>query len=133
MAREPMARPLPRVKSNLWWNRSMPYRIFLLRELSAVFLAIYMVLLLVLVQQVRDGEGSFEDYLEVLQNPILWIFHVVALAFALLHTVTWFRAVPKATVVKLRGQRLPDMQVLAGVYALFAAASIVVLVIFLIA
>ena len=32
-----MARPLPRSSSRIWWNRSWPYRIFLLRELSAVF------------------------------------------------------------------------------------------------
>lgn len=127
-----MARPLPRQKSNLWWNRATPYRIFMLREFSAVFLAIYMVLLLVLVDRVRDGEG-FGDWLDVLQNPLLIALHVVILLFALLHTVSWFRAVPRATVVKLGGQRMPDMQVVAGVYALWAAASVVVLVVFLIA
>jgi fumarate reductase subunit C len=128
-----MARPLPRTSSNLWWNRAMPYRIFLLRELSAVFLAIYMILLLILVRQVRAGDDSFADYLEVLQNPLLIAFHVVALPFALLHTVSWFRAVPKAMVVKVGERRVPGVQLIAGVYAIWAAASAVVLVVFLVA
>ena len=126
-----MAGPLPRTKSNLWWNRSWPYRIFLLRELSAIFVAIYMVLLLVLVQQVRAGEGSFEDYLDVLQNPILWAFHIVALAFALLHTVTWFQAVPKALPLKIGGRRVPPLQLIAGNYLIWTIVSVVVLVVFL--
>ena len=52
-----MPGPLPRTKSNGWWNRRWPYRVFLLRELSSVAVAAYVALLLVLVSQVRDGEG----------------------------------------------------------------------------
>ena len=126
-----MARPLPRRSSAIWWNRSMPYRIFLLRELSAVSIAIYMVLLLILVQQVRDGEGSFEDYLDVLQNPVLVIFHIVALLFALLHTATWFQAMPKGLPLKIGERRIPPMQLIAGNYVIWAVVSVVVLIVFL--
>ena len=126
-----MARPLPRRSSAMWWNRSMPYRIFLLRELSAVSIAIYMVLLLILVQQVRDGEGSFDDYLDVLQKPVVVISHIVALLFALLHTVTWFQAVPKALPLKIGERRVPPMQLIAGNYVIWAVVSVVVLIVFL--
>ena len=126
-----MARPLPRRSSAMWWNRSMPYRIFLLRELSAVSIAIYMVLLLILVQQVRDGEGSFDDYLNVLQKPVVVISHIVALLFALLHTVTWFQAVPKALPLKIGERRVPPMQLIAGNYVIWAVVSVVVLIVFL--
>ena len=126
-----MARPLPRRSSAMWWNRSMPYRIFLLRELSAVSIAIYMVLLLILVQQVRAGEGSFDDYLDVLQKPVVVISHIVALLFALLHTVTWFQAVPKALPLKIGERRVPPMQLIAGNYVIWAVVSVVVLIVFL--
>ena len=89
-----------------------------------------MILLLVLVQQVRDGAGSFEDYLDVLQNPVLWIFHVVALAFALLHTITWFQAVPKALPLKIGERRVPPLQLIAGNYVIWAIVSVIVLVVF---
>ena len=125
-----MAQPLPRKKSNIWWNRSGPYRIFLLRELSAVFIAIYMILLLVLVQQVRDGADSFQDYLSVLQTPILLVLHVVVLSFALLHTVTWFQAVPKGLPLKIGEYRVPPVQLIAGNYVIWAIVSVIVLVVF---
>ena len=114
-----------------WWNRRWPYRIFLLRELSAVFFAIYMVVFLLLVDRVRSGPVEFADFLDVLQNPLMIALHVVVLAFALLHTVTWFQAVPKAMVLKRGDMRVPATAMIAGVYGAWAAASIVVLIIFL--
>ncbi len=126
-----MPGPLPRRSSALWWNRSWRYRVFLLRELSALFAAVYMVLLLVLAQAVRTGEGAFEDYLEVLQGPVLLVFHGVALLFAMLHTVTWFQAVPKALPLKMGVRRVPGIQLIAANYVALAAASAVVAVIFL--
>jgi len=126
-----MARPLPRTASNLWWNRRWPYRLFLLRELSAVFAAIYVVLLLILVGQVREGEAAFGDWLAVLRHPALWIVHLAALGFAQLHTTTWFRAVPKGLPLKIGGRRAPPQLLVAASYALWALASAVVLLLFL--
>ena len=126
-----MARPLPRAKSNAWWNRSWAYRLFLLRELSAVFVAIYVVLLLALVRQVRGGEGAFEDWLDVLRHPALWIVHLAALGFAQLHTTTWFRAMPKGLPLKIAGRRAPPDLLVAANYALWALVSAVVLIVFL--
>jgi fumarate reductase subunit C len=111
-----------------WWNRRWPYRIFLLRELSAVFIAIYMVVFLLLVSRVRSDDA---DFLDVLKNPLMIALHVLVLAFALLHTVTWFQAVPKAMVLKRGDMRVPGTTMIAGVYGAWAVASIVVLIIFL--
>ena len=85
-----------------------------------------MVLLLLLVQQVREGERAFADYLDVLQNPLLIAFHIVALLFVLLHTVTWFQAMPKGLPLSF-----PPMQLIAGNYVVWAVASAVVLAVFL--
>ena len=94
-----MARPYPRTVSKTWWLKRWPYRIFMLRELSAVFVAAYVVLLLVLVTKVHDGASAFEGYLDTLQSPGLIGFHVVALLFVMLHAITWFQG---------GAQRAPD-------------------------
>ncbi len=127
-----MPGPLPRAKSNRWWNRSWAYRLILLRELSSVFVAAYIVLLLVLVSQVRAGEGAFNDYLDVLKSPLFWIIHAVILGFAQLHTSTWFRLTPKALALKLGGKPVPPELVILGNYVIWAGVSIVVLAAFLI-
>ena len=123
-----MPGPLPRTKSNGWWNRRWPYRIFLLRELSAFAVAAYMVVLLLLVQSTRDGDQGF---IETLEHPAMIAVHVVVLLFALLHTVTWFRALPKGLALKLGGRPVPEHLVVAGAYLGWAVASLVVLVLFL--
>ena len=127
-----MPGPLPRSKSNSWWNQRWAYRIVLLRELSAFAVAAYLVLLLLLVSQVREGESAFSDHLDVLKNPLLWIAHLVILGFAQLHTSTWFRLTPKALPLKLGGRRVPDGLITAGVYGAWLTVSVVVLVIFLV-
>ena len=123
---------LPRAKSNAWWNRSWAYRLVLLRELSSVFVAAYIVLLLVLVSQVRDGAGAFSDHLDLLKSPLFWIIHAVILGFAQLHTSTWFRLTPKALGSKVAGIPVPPQLMVFGMYALWAGASIVVLAAFLV-
>jgi fumarate reductase subunit C len=126
-----MARPYPRQHSNSWWLRRRPYAIFMLREWSSVFVAVYMVLLLVLVSKVRDGAQAYEDYLDFLQSPLVVVFHLVALAFALLHTVTWFVAVPKAMPLRRGEERVPPRAMIGANYLAWAAVSVVIVLFFL--
>ncbi|MYI81910.1 MAG: hypothetical protein F4056_00820 [Chloroflexi bacterium] len=124
-----MPGPLPRAKSNDWWNRRWAYRIFLLRELSAFAVVAYMVVLLMLVQSTRDGDQSF---IETLDHPAMIALHAVVFLFALLHTVTWFRALPKGLALKLGGRPVPEHLVILGAYAALVVASIVLLALFMV-
>lgn len=126
-----MARPFPRTVSKTWWLDRWPYRIFMLRELSAVFVAAYVVLLLVLVMKVHDGAVAFEDYLDVLQSPLLIAFHLVAFLFALLHTITWFQAVPKGLPLRRGEERVPPQLLIGASYGAWLVATVVVAAIFL--
>lgn len=126
-----MARPYPRIVSNTWWLKRWPYRIFMLRELSAVLLAAYVVLLLVLVTKVHDGVAAFQDYRDLLQSPVLIAFHVVALLFALLHTVTWFQAVPKGLPLRRGEERVPPALLIGANYLAWLVVTVGVAAIFL--
>ncbi len=126
-----MARPYPRSVSNTWWLKRWPYRIFMLRELSAVFLAAYVVLLLVLVTKVHDGAAAFEGYLDFLQSPVLIAFHVVALLFVMLHAITWFQAVPKGLPLRRGEDRVPPAAIIGASYGGWLVVSVVVAAIFL--
>ena len=122
----------PRQASNTWFMTRWPYRIFLLRELSGVFLAGYTILLLILVAKVHDGPAAFANFRDTLQSPWLIVFNSLALLFALLHTVTWFQAMPK--VLPLRYARDPRLPfVLAGInYLMLLVVSAIVLVLVLV-
>jgi fumarate reductase subunit C len=133
MVGEDLAPPTPysRPPSRTWWLKRRPYFVFVLREWSALFAAVYVISLVVLVGKVFDGEASFVDYRERLQSPVLLGFHAVALAFALLHTITWFQAVPKAMRLRIGERRVPPELLVGANYAAWAAVSVAVAFLFL--
>ena len=51
------------------------------------------------------------------------VLNIVALAFVVLHAVTWFNLAPRALVVRVQGQRLPSWMVAAGHFAAWAVVS----------
>jgi fumarate reductase subunit C len=122
----------PRQRSNFWYLKRWPYRIFILREFSAVFLAAYMVVLLILVMKVHDGPAAFHDFADTLQSPGFIVFNTIALLFALLHTVTWFMAVPSAMQLRRGEEKVPPLVLIGAAYALMLGASVVVLLLVLV-
>jgi fumarate reductase subunit C len=100
----------------LWWARRRSYSMFMLRELSSLFVAVFVVELLLLVRAVADSPAAYDDFLRALTNPAVVLLNVVALAFVLLHAVTFANLTPRAMVVRLRGRTVPSRAILASVY-----------------
>ena len=100
----------------LWWARRRSYTIFMLRELSSVFVALFVVELLLLVRAASRGAAAYQGFLDALANPAVIVVNVVALAFVLLHAVTFVNLTPRAMVVRIRGRTVPARAVLVGVY-----------------
>jgi fumarate reductase subunit C len=100
----------------MWWAQRRSYTTFMLRELSSVFVALFIVELLLLIRAVGRGPAAYEGFLDALAHPLMIVVNVVALAFVLLHAVTFANLTPRAMVVKVRGRRMPSRVVLASVY-----------------
>jgi fumarate reductase subunit C len=109
-----------------WWVKRRSYLLFTLREISCVFVAWFVVYLLLLVHAISAGRDSYARFLDWSANPLLVALNVVALIFLLLHAVTWFGLAPRAMVVHVRGRRIPARAVLAGHYAAWLVVSAVV-------
>lgn len=118
----PYHRPLPL----LWWLRTPAYVRFVVRELTSVFIAVYLILLLVLVQRIAAGPAAYEAYLRWLGSPALLGFHLLALAAAVYHTVTWLNLAPLAVVVRVGGRRVPAAAIVAVNLAAWLVISIIV-------
>ncbi len=127
-----MANPYLSRPSRVWYLKRWPYRLFMLRELSAVFLAVYTVVMLVLVSNVHDGEGAYETFRDDLTSPLAIAFHLVALAFALLHTLTWFQAVPKAIRVRRGEEFVPPLALIGAHVLTWLGVSAVIIAIFVV-
>jgi fumarate reductase subunit C len=112
--------------SRLWWVRRRSYVAFVLRELSSIFVAWFVVYLLLLVRAVDAGPKQYNDFLNWASRPWAVVVNVIALLFVVLHTVTWFRLAPQALVVRLRGRPVSPRLVVAANYALWALVSVTV-------
>jgi fumarate reductase subunit C len=121
--RAPLLRP--RV-SRLWWLHRGSYLLFVLRELSSVFVAWSIAFLLLLVDAVFDGPEPYREFRAWSESPWVFALMLVTLAFVLLHAVTWFTLAPKALALRVRGQRIPPRMVAAAHFAAWAAVSVVV-------
>jgi fumarate reductase subunit C len=110
-----------------WWLRNANYFRFMLRELSSVFIALFLVVFLVQLHRLAEGPGAYAAYLETLRAPGWIAFHVVALAFALYHSVTWFNLSGIVQVVRLGERQVPPPLVAAASFGLWVVVSIVLL------
>ena len=106
-----------------WWVKKWSFTRFILRELSAVFVGAYAIVLLLIVRAVGQGPEAYAQIMELFRHPASIVIHGVALAFLLLHTVTWFALAPKAMVVKLGKRRVPPALIVATNYAAWIVVS----------
>ena len=124
---KPYVRPIPWT----WWNQNTAYRMFMLRELSSCFVALFVLEMLCLVASMPDGDTAaraehVKDFIASMNSGPMIVFHVVALAFALLHSITWFNLTPKVLVLRIGEDRLPDFVVAGGHYVLWFVVSAVI-------
>lgn len=106
-----------------WWLRKRTYFVFVMRELSSLFVAWFVFYLVMLARAVLDGEAAYLRFLDRADSPLMLLVNTVATAFLALHVVTWFSLTPKAMALQLGGWRVPAAVVIGAQYALLLAVS----------
>ncbi len=112
--------------STWWWLKRRSSLVFILREVSSMFVAWFVVFLLVLVHAVSGGDAAYQAFLSWAATPGIMVLNVVSLFFVVFHAVTWFNLAPQAMVVHLRGKRVPGRLIALSNYAAWVAVSAVV-------
>ena len=77
-----------------WWLKKRNYKLYILRELTAVFIAGYVLFLLALLFQAGRSPDDFYRLLRSAESPAGMVLHLVVLAMVVYHTVTWFSSLP---------------------------------------
>jgi fumarate reductase subunit C len=109
--------------STWWWLKKRSYFVFAMRELSSIFIAWFVVFLLVMVYAIGRGEDQYQSFLDWASSPWVIVINVVALLFVLLHTITWFNLTPQAIVVHVGHRRLPAWLVVISQYVALVVVS----------
>src|SRR5438876_507458 len=106
-------RPMP----GTWFLHNTYLKLFMLRELTSLFVAGYAVFLLVLIARANQGREAFEA---TLLSAGAVVFQIVCLPFVIFHSVTWFNLTPKAIVLFRGEEKVSPLLIAGGHYALWA-------------
>ena len=106
-----------------WWLKKRSYTMFVLRELTSVFVAFFALVLLWELRALVQGPEAYAQFLARLRTPLFLALDVVAFLFVLFHAITWLNLTPKAMAVRLRGKRVPDAMILGANYAAWLVLS----------
>jgi len=112
--------------STWWWLKRRSHVAFILRELSSIFVAWFVIFFLLLVAAVSRGEIAYWEFLSWAARPGTLLLNLVSLSFIVFHAVTWFNLTPQALVVRLRGRRVPGPLIAASNYAAWVLLSALV-------
>ncbi len=115
-----------------WWLRKPSYFLFMLRELSSVFIAIFLVVFLIQIYQLSHSQEAYIAFTQKLRSPGWVIFHVVALLFALYHSVTWFQSTAVVLPLRLGEREIPRGLVTLLNIGAWIAASLIILILFIV-
>jgi len=106
-----------------WWLGEWHYLKFILRELSSVFVAIFVVETLFLLSALRDGPQAYAYFQAWMRNPLVIVLNIVSFFFIVFHTITWFNLAPSAMPVRLGGKRVPGALIAAPSYVAWLVVS----------
>lgn len=108
----------------LWWVKKWAYIRFILRELTSLAVAFYVVVFLLYVNAVSEGPEAFIAYTEWLKSPLSIGLHAVAFLFLVFHSISWFNLAPRAMVIHVGRKKVSGAVILSMNYVMWAVVSV---------
>jgi fumarate reductase subunit C len=97
--------------STYWWLQRWEYLRFVLREISSVFVAWFVVLTLVQIYSASKGPNAYADFLEFLKNPLVVAVNIISFFFVVYHSITWFNLSARAMSIRVGGKKVPGFMI----------------------
>ena len=92
-------------------------------EISSIFVAWFVVYILLLMRAVSEGDASYQRFLSWSEGTGILLLNIISLLFIVFHAVTWFNLAPQAMVVHVRGKRVPGVFISGSNYAAWVLVS----------
>ncbi len=124
-ARRPYVRPMAG-----WWRKNPFFIEYMIHEATALFVALYALILLISVMRLADGPTAWNQWVEFLTSPLAVLTHMLVLVAFLYHTWTWFNIMPRTLPpIMVGGKRVAAATITRVGLACAAVACIGVLII----
>lgn len=125
MSRKPYVREISKTS---WFMTHSRYKSYMLHEISSVFVALYTLILIVGLFRLSEGREAWQGWVDAVTGPIGVIFHLIALGFAIVHTTSWFKAVPQAMRIQRGETFVPGKLIVGAHYGAWAVVSVFILI-----
>ena len=102
-----------------WWLRRRHYFLYMVREFTAVPMALWLLWLLFEIHRAANGPKGYYPS----ASPAFIVFSVICLAFATYHSVTFLSLAGVIINLKLMGKRVPPRTIVAVMFGLWLVAS----------
>lgn len=101
-----------------WWTRKRHYLLYVVREFTALPLALWLLWLLVEIKRAGDGPAKYSPH----GSTAFVIFSVIVFLFSLYHSITFLNL----SGVIIRVKHVPARMITLAMFGLWALASIVI-------
>ncbi len=105
-----------------WWTRNRHYFLYMLREFTAVPMAIWLIWLLVEIRRAHRGAAQYYPP----SSTAFVIFSVIVLLFSLYHSYTFLKLAGVIIRIKVLDRPIPSRLIVVAMFGLWALASAVV-------
>lgn len=105
-----------------WWTRKRHYFQYMLREFTALPMALWLLWFLVEVQRAQNGPSGYYPH----SSTGFVIFSVICLAFALYHSVTFLSLAGVIIHLNVVDRPVPSRLIVLTMFGAWAIASIVI-------
>ena len=99
-ARRPYVRPM-----RGWWRRDPFFVRYMVREVTALAVLAYAIVLTVGVVRLAQGEAAWDRWLDALRSPLSLLLHGVLVVAMIVHAQSWFAIMPKTLPMLFVGGR----------------------------
>ena len=124
-ARRPYVRPMQG-----WWKHNPFFVRYMVREVTAVAVWVYALILTVGVLRLGQGEAAWNGWLLALKSPLSLGLHLVLLISMVVHTQSWFEIMPKTMApIVVNGERLSAARIQRTGWSVAAVVFVLVMVI----
>ena len=109
--------------STYWWLWKWCYLKFVLRELSSIFVAYFVVITLLQIHSLSRGPEAYARFEERMRSPLMIALNAISFLFVVFHTITWFNLAPRAIDARLAGKRVPGILIAGSNYVAWLVIS----------
>ena len=111
-----------------WWRRDPFFVRYMVREATAVAVAVYALVLMIGVVCLAQGEAAWNGWLAAMRTPGSLLLHGVLLVAMFVHAKSWFEIMPKTMpMMFVGGKRVPGSTITRTGWAATLLVSLVVL------